>query len=144
MDKRKILIKTGVIIFAIVIVIACGILSVKSKSLFAESKDGLWKAFIVKDTDNPDGGYQGYLFYYGNHRGNIGEIKIECLSNTDVEESRLKPGRHNLGPIESVLIGNANREGYAFQETKFKKMKGSSLGIVWNDTGEKRYSSLIF
>ena len=50
----------------------------------------------------------------------------------------------SLGPIESLLVGNANREGYAFQETKFKKMKGSSLGIVWNDSGEERYSSLTF
>lgn len=144
MDKRKILIRLGVIVLVIVGVIGCGILSVKSNSLFAESKDGLWKAYIVKDTVSLDGGYQGYLFYYGNHQGDIGEIKIECLNNTNVERSRLKPGSHNLGPIESLLVGNVNREGYAFQETKFKKIKGSSLSIVWNDSGEERYSSLIF
>ena len=144
MDKRKILIRAGVLVLVIVGVIVCGILSVKSNGLFAESKDGLWKAYIVKDRVNPAGGYQGYLFYYGNHQGDIGEISIECLANTDRETSPLKAESHKSGPIESLLVGNANREGYAFQETKFKKMKGSSLGIVWNDSGEERYSSLTF
>lgn len=144
MEKRKILIRTGIVILAIAGVLICGILSVKSNGLFAESKDGLWKAYIVQDTSSPAGGYRGYLFYYGNHQGDVGEIKIECLANADVEKSNLKPGSHDLGPIESLLVGNANREGYAFQETKFKRMKGSSLGIVWNDSGEERYSSLTF
>ena len=144
MGKKKILIRTGIILAIIAIIFACGILSVKSNSLFAESKDGLWKAYIVKDMSSSSGGYRGYLFYYGNHQGNIGEIGIECLADADVEISHLKPGSHNLGPIESLLVGGANREGYAFQETKFKEMKGSSLGIIWNDSGEKRYSSLIF
>lgn len=144
MEKKKIILRTGIIVFIIAGIIACGILSVKSNGLFAESKDGLWKAYIVKDTTSPAGGYRGYLFYYGNHQGDIGEISIECLANAGVEKSRLKPGSHDLGPIESFLVGNANREGYAFQETKFKKMKGSSLGIVWNNSGEERYSSLTF
>lgn len=144
MEKRRIIFRAGIIIFIIAGIVTCGILSVKSNGLFAESKDGLWKAYVVKDTSSPAGGYQGYLFYFGNHQGDIGEIKIECLANADVERSRLKPGSHDLGPIESLLVGDVNREGYAFRETKSAKMKGSSLGIVWNDSGEERYSSLTF
>ncbi len=144
MDKRKILIRTGVIVFAIVIVIVCGILSVKSNGLFAESKDGLWKAYFVKAPISSSKGYQGYLFYYGNHEGNVGEIKVECQADKGAIKSRLHPGSHDLGPVESLLVGDADREGYLFREVKFERLKGASLGIAWKDRGEARYSSLTF
>ncbi len=98
MDKRKILIRAGVLVLVIVGVIVCGILSVKSNSLFAESKDGLWKAYIVKDRVNPAGGYQGYLFYYGNHQGilvksvlNAWQIQIERLASSKREVTTWDP-----------------------------------------------------
>lgn len=144
MEKKRILIRVGIIILIVICILSCAVLAVRSNGLFAESKDGLWKAYVVKDTGSAAGGYRGYLFYYGNRQGDIGEINIEGLAKTKVEKSSLKPGFHSLGPVENWLIGSADRESYTFEETKLKEMKGASLGIIWKDSGEERYSSLIF
>lgn len=96
MEKKRIFIRAAIILLIIIGIFSCTVLAVRSNGLFAESKDGLWKAYIVRDTGKDTDGYRGYLFYYGNRQGDIGEIKIECSSNGGTTESCLKPGRHNL------------------------------------------------
>ena len=84
--KNNLRTKKFIIVFIVLIgcfLIAAGVKEKNQRKYWsAESKDGKWGLYAVEDEK---GFWEGFLIYFGNTSGNIGEIKI---SGTIGEEKR--------------------------------------------------------
>lgn len=147
MEKRKkYLTALAIAVTAMAVLTLCSFIALKGNSMYAESRDGLWKGYIVRSADGDISRCRGYLYYYGSRDGNAGRICVEQYEGRIPVLKELEPGRVSLSTMESLMIGEPRRSGYSLDAFFSREgAKPESIGIIWEDEkGEERYSSLVF
>lgn len=143
MKKRKFLLGAGVAAFALMAFLLCAVL-LSDEDMSAESRDGLWKGYIVEDTGaGRPANYKAYLYYLGNRDGDIGEIQVQRFP-----EGYALDGKDNITAAKVSLAYSRKAprsSAYTLTELSCECVKKMNLGIVWKDSsGDSRYSCLIF
>lgn len=141
--KRSIWLKLGIVVFAAGLIFLCTMVISDSGELYAESKDGLWKGYIARNSGG-EGMYQAYVCYLGNAEGNVGEIEVQPFCGKGDKPCKASAESVPISVLKHFSAA-APKKAYRISQQSIDETGRITFGISWKDKdGDVRYSSLIF
>lgn len=124
------------IIVSVVCLVAINKIQEKNQRKYwsAESKDGKWGLYAVEDKK---GFWEGFLIYFGNTSGNIGEIKISGTIGEEKREEKINAEEY-IDDYKKIVSKTRGKTSYYSVVIWGSDTPDITLKIYYYEQGERK------